>query len=128
MNITIIGGGIGGLSTAVVLQQRGFDAHVYEAAAALEPAGKGIWVPTNAMLVLDRLVLGDAVAARGIVLESAEGRDKDDGLLQTLDMARVRRRLGRSTVSILRTDLQAVLAGALPSSIWAGNSACRLRR
>ena len=113
MKINIIGGGIGGLATAVALQQRGFDAHVYEAAAQLEPVGKGIWVPTNAMLVLNRLGLGDAVAERGVELERIEVRDKRGGVLQAIDLGEVRARFGQTTVSVLRAELQAVLAEAL---------------
>ncbi len=113
MNISVIGGGIGGLATAVALQRRGLDVHVYESAAELGPVGKGIWVPTNAMLVLDRLGLGDAVAARGVALERIEVRDKDGGVLQAIDLRDVHARFGRTTVSILRADLQAVLVGAL---------------
>ena len=113
MNISVIGGGIGGLATAVALQRRGFDAHVYESAAELGAVGKGIWVPTNAMLVLDRLGLGDAVAARGVALERIEVRDKNGGVLQVIDLEDVYTRFGRTTVSILRAELQAVLVGAL---------------
>ena len=113
MNVNIIGGGIGGLAAAVALQRRGFDAHVYEAAARLEPAGKGIWVPTNAMLVLDRLGLGGAVAERGVELKRIEVRDKRSGVLQAIDLGEVQAHFGRTTVSILRAELQAVLAEAL---------------
>ena len=67
------------------------------------------------MLVLDRLRLGDAVAARGVALERLEIRDKNGRVLQAIDLGRVRARFGRTTVSILRADLQAVLAGALRS-------------
>ena len=121
MTIRVIGGGIGGLATAVALQRKGLDAHVYESAAELAPVGKGIWVPTNAMLVLDRLGLGDGVAARGVALERVEVRDLDGDVLQSIDLDRVRERLGRTTVSVLRADLQSVLAGALrPGTLHLG--------
>ena len=113
MTIAIIGGGIAGLCTAVALQQRGFNAHVYEAASELKPAGKGIWLPTNAMLVLDRLNLGDTVAAKGLALEQIEIIDKQTGVLQRIDLKAVYKRFGRTTVSILRSDLQASLVSAL---------------
>jgi len=63
--ILIIGGGIGGLTTAIALQRRGFSAEVYEAAPALRPVGKGIWVPTNAMQVMQRLGLDQKIAKAG---------------------------------------------------------------
>ena len=126
--INVIGGGIGGLATAVALQQRGFDAHVYESAAALAPVGKGIWVPTNAMLVLDRLGLGDAVADRGVTLERVEVRDLGGDVLQAIDLTDVRERFGRTTVSVLRADLQDVLASALrPESLHLGRRCVGVR-
>jgi 2-polyprenyl-6-methoxyphenol hydroxylase-like FAD-dependent oxidoreductase len=113
MRVVIIGAGIAGLTTAVALQGRGIEAQVYESASELHLVGKGIWVPTNAMLVLDRLALGDAVAKHGIALSRAEGRVKDGGVLQSIDLDDIQKRFGRTTVSILRADLQTVLANAL---------------
>lgn len=129
MKICIVGGGIGGLATAVALQARGFDAQVHETAAELAPVGKGIWVPTNAMLVLDRLSLGDAVAARGVALERIEVRDVDRRVIQALDLEAVRARFGRTTISIRRADLQAVLAEALaPGTLRLGRQCVGVRR
>ena len=114
MKIIIIGGGIGGLTVAVALQQRGFEAHIYEAAPEIRPVGKGIWLPTNAMLVLDRLSIGKVIAAKGLPLERIELHDKSAGLLQAMDLREVCQRYGQTTVSILRADLQAGLVAALP--------------
>jgi len=114
VKIIVIGGGIGGLTTGVALQQRGFEVRIYESAPQLEPVGKGIWVPTNAMLVLDRLGLGDQVAARGIPLDRVEIHDRRHGVLQAVDMQRICQQFGRTTVSIRRSVLQFVLAAAIP--------------
>jgi 2-polyprenyl-6-methoxyphenol hydroxylase-like FAD-dependent oxidoreductase len=113
MRIAVIGGGIGGLAAGVALQQRGFEAHVYEAAPELRPIGKGIWVPTNAMLTLERLGLADAVAVRGVPLQRIEVRDRTGRVLQAIDLVEVLDRFGRTTTSIMRSELQSVLAGAL---------------
>src|SRR5262245_64655953 len=75
MKILTIGGGIGGLTTTLALQRQGFDAHVYESAAEVQPVGKGIWVPTNAMLVLERFGLSNAVVRSGVPLARIEVRD-----------------------------------------------------
>jgi 2-polyprenyl-6-methoxyphenol hydroxylase-like FAD-dependent oxidoreductase len=129
MKILVIGGGIGGLTTTIALRQRGFDAHVYEAAPELAPVGKGIWVPTNAMLVLDRLGLGDRVAARGIPLQRIELHDRWNGLLQAADMQRIRQQFGRTTVSIHRAALQEALAAAIPAeSIHLGKRCVRVHQ
>lgn len=112
--ILVIGGGIGGLTTAIALQQKGFDAHVYESAAELQPIGKGIWVPTNAMLVLERLGLADAVVHSGVPLERIELRDKADGILLSLNLREVETKYGHTTVSIHRATLQRRLVERTP--------------
>lgn len=113
MRINIIGGGIGGLTAAIALQQRGIEAHVYEAAAELGFVGKGIWLPTNAMLVMERLGLAESLIAHGIELERIEVHDKVAGQLQDIDLVRVKQLLGRTTTSILRADLHATLVAHL---------------
>ncbi len=60
--ILIIGGGIGGLTAAVALRRQGCDMAVYETASELQPVGKGIWVPTNAMTVFQRLGLAEVIS------------------------------------------------------------------
>jgi len=42
MRIIIAGGGIGGLTLALMLHQKGIDSQVYEAAAEVKPLGVGI--------------------------------------------------------------------------------------
>ncbi len=129
MRIVIIGGGIGGLTTAVALQQHDFEAHVYEAAPEIRPVGKGIWLPTNAMLVLDRLSLGETVAAKGMALERIELHDRAAGLLQAIDLESIRSRYGRTTTSILRADLQAALVAALrPGTLYLGKRCQGIRQ
>jgi len=110
----IIGGGIGGLTAAVALRRRGIDAHVYEAAPALRPVGKGIWVPTNAMQVLDRLGLAAAVRRAGWPLDRIQLRAADGRLLSDFDLRPVALKYGHTTVSIHRAELVRVLADALP--------------
>jgi 2-polyprenyl-6-methoxyphenol hydroxylase-like FAD-dependent oxidoreductase len=116
MKISIIGGGIGGLTLAIALQQRGIAAHVYEAAAELRPVGKGIWLPTNGMLVMERLGLADILVGQGIELERIEVHDQKQGRLQTIDLGVIKKQFGRTTTSILRADLQATLAAQIPAA------------
>lgn len=107
--ILIIGGGIGGLTTAIALQQKGFDAHVYESAAEVPVAGKGIWVPTNAMQIFERLGLSTAVVREGVSLEHIEVHDKNGGVLFRLDLGQVKMKHGHTIVSIHRAALHRVL-------------------
>ncbi|MES2176349.1 MAG: FAD-dependent monooxygenase [Gemmatimonadota bacterium] len=115
MNIAIIGGGIGGLATAIALQQRGVRANIYEAAPEITAVGAGIMLPPNAMEVLGRLQLADAVRADGFLLDSGEVRDVRDGLLQRFELSGRVDRADMTTLAIHRARLQRILVSQLPS-------------
>ncbi len=59
--ILIIGGGIGGLTTAVALLQRGLDVVVYEQAPVLREVGAGVQIGSNGTRVLFALGLERAL-------------------------------------------------------------------
>src|SRR5262245_23768470 len=60
--IIIIGAGIGGLTAALGLLQRGFDVEVYEQAPELKEIGAGVQISSNGTRVLHALGLGEALA------------------------------------------------------------------
>src|SRR5260370_38006650 len=62
----IVGGGIGGLATALALSRSGRPVHVVEKAADFGEIGAGLQLAPNAMAVLDRLGLARAVAAHAV--------------------------------------------------------------
>src|SRR5262249_57335240 len=66
MDIAIVGGGIGGLTLALALQQRGLTCRVYEAAPEVKELGVGITLLPHAMRELSALGVGDALARQGI--------------------------------------------------------------
>jgi 2-polyprenyl-6-methoxyphenol hydroxylase-like FAD-dependent oxidoreductase len=64
MKAIVIGGGIGGLTTAIALQKAGIEAHVYERARSLGEVGAGISLWVNAVHALDQLGLGSPLRSR----------------------------------------------------------------
>jgi 2-polyprenyl-6-methoxyphenol hydroxylase-like FAD-dependent oxidoreductase len=64
--VTVIGGGIGGLATALSLHAVGIDVEVVESARQIEPLGVGINLLPHAVRELTELGLGDALEATGI--------------------------------------------------------------
>ncbi len=63
--VTIIGGGIGGLTMANALQRVGIDFDLYEQAPELTEVGAGIGLSKGALDLLDALGLGAEVRAKG---------------------------------------------------------------
>ncbi len=66
MHIAIAGGGIGGLTMALALHQRGIDCTVYEAARGILPLGVGVNLLPHSVKELSELGLRDALAATAI--------------------------------------------------------------
>lgn len=66
MNIAIAGGGIGGLTLALALHQRGIACTVYEAVPQLRPLGVGVNLLPHSVKELTELGLQEALAATAI--------------------------------------------------------------
>jgi 2-polyprenyl-6-methoxyphenol hydroxylase-like FAD-dependent oxidoreductase len=69
MRILVIGGGIGGLATALALHAAGIEVEVFEAAGEVRPLGVGINLQPHAVRELTELGLGEALAANGVATQ-----------------------------------------------------------
>ncbi len=117
--IAIIGGGIGGLTAAQALLQRGFEVSVYEAAPELKEIGAGVALGPNAMKALRSLGLEDAV--RDVAWESEYQmlRNWRTGAIiqKTPRVGPLLERFGATGCSAHRADLLDVLGASLPEEI-----------
>jgi 2-polyprenyl-6-methoxyphenol hydroxylase-like FAD-dependent oxidoreductase len=109
MKVIIIGAGIGGLTTAIALKQRGIDYEVYEAAPQLKEVGAGIWVPTNAMNVFERLGIAEKIKRAGKLMEEICVGNYKGKIFQTISASEVVPLYGNGTTTIHRGKLQALL-------------------
>ena len=78
MRIVVVGGGIGGLTTAIALTRVGIDVQLYEQAAELREVGAGIALAANALHALDLLGLARDIETQG-VMELQGGLRKRNG-------------------------------------------------
>lgn len=110
MKIAIIGGGIGGLTTAIALQSKGFtDITVYEAAPEIRAVGAGILIASNAMTIFDRLGISEQIKSAGNVLDFVSLANHHGEILSKVDFSKIIKRYGNGTVSIHRGRLQQIL-------------------
>jgi 2-polyprenyl-6-methoxyphenol hydroxylase-like FAD-dependent oxidoreductase len=112
-NITIIGAGIGGLTTALALRQNGKEVGVYEGADEIKPIGAGIIIANNAMQVFRSLGVHDRVAKAGNRISAMKITDPRLRVLSVVDLSRYESRYGLSNTAIHRGKLQEILVDAL---------------
>jgi salicylate hydroxylase len=116
--VAVVGGGIGGLSAALFLKRAGVrDVAVFEQSAELREIGAGIQVAPNAVRLLRRLGLADALAEVSVRLEGGwEFRRWEDGRVlfsQPLGDAS-ERMFGEPYYTVHRRHLLDLLHDALP--------------
>ena len=115
LKILIAGGGIGGITLALALRQRGIEALLFEQAKAFSQVGAGIQLSANATRVLRTLGLGDALARVAVYPEGRDYRAWDDGdrLYWTPLGQRAESHFGAPYYHAHRADLLDVLLGGL---------------
>jgi 2-polyprenyl-6-methoxyphenol hydroxylase-like FAD-dependent oxidoreductase len=118
MRATVVGGGIGGLATAIGLGRAGWKVTLLERQPELAAAGAGLLIWPNAVHALRALGVGAAVAAAGVPNLDGGGIRRPDGRwLYRMDGAALARELGAPPITMHRGDLHEILAGALPAGV-----------
>lgn len=121
----VVGGGIGGLAAAIAIRRAGREVVVVEREGARREAGAGLSIWPNAMGVLDRLGVGDAVRARSVPTPETVLRRSDGRVLAGLQDAALPALLGDDLYVIDRADLLAVLQAAVDADgLLLGTEAC----
>lgn len=117
LNILISGASIAGPATALLLARAGHRITIVERAPALRPGGQTVDVRGAGRTVVERMGLTDTVDAlllhqRGIATVDAKGRRRSALPVEAFDGNGI-----VSTHEILRGDLAACIAEALPDSV-----------
>ncbi|NUP81993.1 MAG: flavin-dependent oxidoreductase, partial [Nonomuraea sp.] len=121
----IVGGGIGGLTTALSLAAAGLECEVVDAAAALRPLGVGINLQPHAVRELTELGLGGELAALGVETSFMTFADRHGNVILALPR-------GRSAgyrwpqYSIHRGELQMALLAAVEKRVGPVRTGVRL--
>jgi 2-polyprenyl-6-methoxyphenol hydroxylase-like FAD-dependent oxidoreductase len=110
MRVAIVGGGIAGLASAVLLARAGRDVTVYEAMPRIAPEGTGILLQPAGLEVLERMDLAAAALAHGCAIERIVTRARDGNTLMDLPYAELRPQL--QALGVRRPMLAALLLEA----------------
>jgi 2-polyprenyl-6-methoxyphenol hydroxylase-like FAD-dependent oxidoreductase len=117
----IIGGGIGGLTTAVALARRGLTAEIYEQAPVLEEIGAGVGLWSNALSALESIGLSAKVAKLAVQVARQGIKRSDGAWLMCIPAEVMAERWGAGLVLVHRAELQQLLAAELdPATIHLG--------
>ena len=108
MKVLIAGAGIGGLTSALCLLQRGFEVQIFERAPSLGEVGAGIQLPPNAMKVFEKLGISEALKKAAFAPNALEARLGEDGR-KVFSVPIEARRWGGPYLTIHRADYIEVL-------------------
>jgi salicylate hydroxylase len=123
--VAVVGAGLGGLCVAIALRRQGIDVDVFEQAPALGEFGAGINVSPNAVRVFEAMGLQQELREASFQPAGIAWRSLADGSLQkVLPLDDATARFGAPYYVIHRSDLHAMLAGAVPSSSLHLNKRC----
>lgn len=115
MPVAIVGAGIGGLTTGLILRQKGFQVQIYESADQIRPVGAGIAMANNAMQIFETLGLAEKIANAGHRISKMRITDSSLKDLSVANLKNFERKYGVSNVAIHRGALQRILAESLGS-------------
>ncbi|MGW0769199.1 FAD-dependent oxidoreductase [Streptomyces sp. NPDC002676] len=112
-DVLVVGGGIGGLSTAFALARQGVRVRVLERAKEFGEAGAGLQIAPNCTRILAQYGLLDEARSLGVVPENMVMRDALDAReLTRLDLRDLERRYGCPYMVIHRSDLHGIFLRA----------------
>ncbi|SFG08275.1 2-polyprenyl-6-methoxyphenol hydroxylase [Salegentibacter agarivorans] len=116
MNIDIIGAGIGGLSTAIALEQKGIKTRIFEQAEQIKEVGAGIILANNAMQVYEKLGLRKIIEENGNPISSMNITKSNLKPLSKIDLSHFEQKHNTKNVAIHRGKLQQILINKLIST------------
>jgi FAD-dependent urate hydroxylase len=124
LKVIIIGAGMGGLTTALAIQQAGYEVEIYDRVQELRPAGAGISLWSNGVKVLNRLGLGPAIAQIGGPMEQMAYYRKTGEGLTRFSLGPLVKKVGQAPFPVSRTDLQTMLLTAVGADRVQLNKRC----
>jgi salicylate hydroxylase len=124
--VAIIGAGIGGLTAAIAMQQRGLEVEVYEQSPQIAEIGAGVSLSPNAIKAFRALGLDAQIAAIGFESDNQIVRAWDTGdiVSKVFRKGVYQKEFGAPYLSAHRADLVDVLRRQLPDHVFHLGARC----
>ena len=123
--ISIVGGGIGGLSAALALQHFGYRVVIFEQARELREIGAGVIIPPMRCMPSTSLASANASLTKPAPAEALVTRHFQTGAVLKIRTADYAERFGAGYHQVHRVDLHAALASAVrcndPDCVFVGH-------
>ncbi|MGD2114897.1 MAG: FAD-dependent monooxygenase, partial [Acidobacteriota bacterium] len=127
--ILIVGGGVGGLATAIALEKVGIRAEVLEKAPELREIGAGLMINSNGVIALRHLGLDEEVTAGGAVVREGFFRWRSGKVLFDFPVRQLEEEIGAPILGLHRAKMLEVLKGHCdPDRILTGSKVVGLRQ
>jgi salicylate hydroxylase len=125
--VAVIGAGLGGLTAALALIDKGFEVTVFEQSSELREVGAGVQLGPNAMRVYRALGLDRTIGDLSFIPEAHVVRSgKTGAAIATTQMKGVyEAQYGIGYHTLLRADLQNLLAARLPAGVLQLGKKCK---
>jgi 2-polyprenyl-6-methoxyphenol hydroxylase-like FAD-dependent oxidoreductase len=109
MKITIIGGGIAGLTTAIALNKIGLQVQIFEAAPSIKAIGAGLVLAANAMQGFQKLGISAEIIEKGRLCPSFNIYDQKGKIITKTDSIANTKKYGADNFTIHRANLHQLL-------------------
>ncbi len=113
--VLIVGGGIAGITSAILLEEAGFEIDLVEIAKEWGPVGAGIVLWPNALKILERVGVRDEIESHGNVIEEMIVTDEGGKKISSLKFARLFEK-GLFAIAAARAELHYALVSKLKNT------------
>ncbi|GAA0858171.1 NAD(P)/FAD-dependent oxidoreductase [Aliiglaciecola litoralis] len=124
-SLAIVGGGIGGLASAILLSKKGYKVTIYDKAKSPQPVGAGFLLQPPGQAVLHKLGILDKVLEQAVPIVGLQSKTLSGRSLLDLQYSRLkgspRNGLGVQRSTIYQALLDEALSSSLVNMNWDSN-------
>ena len=115
MKVSIIGGGIAGLTSAIALEKIGIKPIIFESAPVIKAVGAGLVLAGNAIKAFEKLDIADDIIKLGLLLPSFTIYDQKGKIINKIDSNTIIKKYGVGNFTIHRAELHNYLLSKIDS-------------